>query len=115
MRYFINPHTRMVRTTDDVAGVPPQPWTEVIDKDYDQFRKISKIFLTLSNGKEVRMAGNGDELILKGIKRVAAQAKKAALAIGVEMTTTQALEQTAQLAGYSSYHEAQTKLGGTDG
>lgn len=114
MRYFVNEHTRMVRTTDDVAGVPPQPWKEVSSEGYDQFRKITKIFLTVSNEKEARMAGNAKDLTLRGIKRVATKAKKAAHAIGVEMTHTQALEQTAQLAGYRNYHEAQKALGGND-
>lgn len=114
MRFFVNEHTRMVRTTDDVAGVPPQPWTEVSSAEYDQFRKITKIFLTFSNEKQVRMDGNGKEMTLRGIKRVATKAKKAAQAAGLELTHTQALEQTAQLAGYRNYHEAQKALGGAD-
>jgi len=60
------------------------------------------------------MKSNGLALTLRGIKRVANKAKKAARLAGVDMTHRQALEQTAQLAGYSSYEEAFKALGGDD-
>lgn len=114
MFYHVNPQTRMVRTTEVEDAVPPPPWVEVTSAEYDQFRKASKIFLTPSNQREARMAGNGNELTLKGLKRAATKAKKAAWAIGVEMTHTQALEQVSQLAGYGSYREARINLGEVD-
>lgn len=47
---------------------------------------------------------------LEGIKKAAKKAGKAARAAGLELTHSQALEQVARLAGYTSYHHAQTSL-----
>lgn len=60
------------------------------------------------------MAGNGNELTLKGLKRAATKRKKAFRAAGKEMTHSQALDDVAVTAGYRNYHEAQKNLGGKD-
>ena len=61
------------------------------------------------------MAGNGNELTLKGLKRAATKRKKAFQAAGKEMTHSQALEDVSITAGYRNYHEARKNLGDTDG
>lgn len=44
MRYFVDEARRLVRTTDDVEDLPPQPWKEVTSEQYDAFRKETKTF-----------------------------------------------------------------------
>ena len=114
LRYFVNYHTRMIRTIDLGDREPPEQWVEVIAQGYDQFRKITKIFFTSSTERQARKLGNGMELKLKGIKRRATKMKKAAKAEGRELTHTQALEIVAVEAGYRNYHEARIALGDPD-
>lgn len=110
MRYFVNHATRMVRTIDDGDSLPPPPWTEVIAQGYDQFVKISKIFLTLSNGREARKVGNGRALLLKGIKRLASRTVKA-----TGCTKAEALDSLSQAAGYNNFIDAVDQLGDDNG
>lgn len=110
MRFFVNHNTRMVRTIDPGDREPSAEWTEVIAQGYDQFVKISKIFLTLSQGREARKFGNGRALILKGIKRLANREKKA-----TGCTLSEALDKASQLAGYNNYIEASDALGESNG
>lgn len=109
MRYFVNHATRMTRTIDAGDREPPAEWTEVIGPAYDQFRKISKIFFTSSNEKQVRKSGNGPELLFQGIERVAKQKKKDT---GCELDA--ARDWAAICAGYANYDEALKEIGGRD-
>ena len=106
LSYFVNHATRMVRTIDAGDREPPPPWTEVIAQGYDQFVKITKIFLTLSNGREARKAGNGRALLLRGIKRLASSAVKAA-----GCTKVEALDSLSRAAGFNNYIDAVDQLG----
>ena len=110
LRYFVNHATRMVRTIDAGDREPPPPWTEVIARGYDQFVKITKIFLTLSNGREARKVGNGRALLLCGIKRLASSAVKA-----TGCTKAEALDSLAQAAGFNNFIDAADKLGDDNG
>lgn len=106
LRYFVNHTTRMVRTIEAGDREPSPPWTEVIAQGYDQFQKITKIFLTLSNGKEARKVGNGRTLLLKGIKRLATRTVKA-----TGCTKAEALDSQAQAAGFNNFIDAVDQLG----
>lgn len=106
LRYFVNHATRMVRTIDAGDREPPPPWTEVIAQGYDQFVKITKIFLTLSNGREARKVGNGRALLLRGIKRLASRTVKA-----TSCTKAEALDSMSQAAGFNNYIDAVDQLG----
>lgn len=106
MRFFVNHATRMIRTIDPGDREPPPQWTEVIEVDYDRFRKITKFFFTSSTEKQVRKVGNGRGLLLKGIERLAKRTMKA-----TGCTKADALDSVSQAAGYNNFIDAVDQLG----
>jgi hypothetical protein len=110
VRYFVNDYSRLVRTTDDVAGVPPKPWREVTSSGYDQFRLNTRTLLTAKELRVIQSTGEGKVTTMKGLKRAATKRKKAAQAAGEKMTHTEALEKEAWARGYQGFEHAQKEL-----